>query len=86
MAVEALYRDDPDEQLATDMRDALVAATGLKARSIKKRPDLAVLTFDGPAVLLEVGFVSNTTDRTTVLKPSVQTAICTAVADVLQGT
>jgi N-acetylmuramoyl-L-alanine amidase len=83
--VEALYRDDPDEQLATDMRDAMKAATGLKARDIKKRPDLAVLTFDGRAVLLEIGFVSNTNDRTTVLKPSIRTAVCKAVADVLQA-
>ena len=83
--VETLYRDDPDKQLATDMRDALLAATGLKKRAILKRTELAVLTFDGPAVLLEIGFVSNDGDRNTVIKPSVQTAVCKAVADVLQA-
>jgi N-acetylmuramoyl-L-alanine amidase len=35
--VETLYRDDPDKQLATDMRDAVKTATGLKRRDIKKR-------------------------------------------------
>lgn len=83
--VEALYRDDPDKELATDMRDALVIATGLKERPIQKRPGLAVLGFDGPAVLLEVGFVSNDTDRMTVLKPEIQTKVCEAVADVIQA-
>lgn len=81
--VEALYRDDPDKDLATKMNDALKAATGLTQRPIKKRPDLAVLTFEGPAVLLEIGFVSNTIDRTTVLRPDIRTAVCAAIAEVI---
>jgi N-acetylmuramoyl-L-alanine amidase len=83
--VEALYNDDSDEELAIDMRDALVTATALRKREVVKRPNLAVLKFEGPAVLLEVGFVSNDTDRTTVLKPEVQTKVCNAVADVLKA-
>jgi N-acetylmuramoyl-L-alanine amidase len=65
------------------MRDALVTTTGLKGRSIVKRPDLAVLKFNGSAVLLEMGFASNDTDRTTVLKPDLQTKVCKAVVDVV---
>ncbi len=83
--VEALYRRNADEELATQMRDALVESTGLDPRDIKKRPGLAVLRFDGPAVLLEVGFVSNTNDRTTVIKSEVQTRVCKAVADVIDA-
>jgi N-acetylmuramoyl-L-alanine amidase len=83
--IEVLFRDDPDSKLADEMQAALLAATGLTSRSIKKRPDLAVLTFDGPAVLLELGFISNTADRNTIIKPAIQTAVCNAVADVVQA-
>jgi N-acetylmuramoyl-L-alanine amidase len=81
--IEVLFRDDPDKQLADDMQAALLTATGLSKRPNKKRADLAVLTFDGPAVLLEL--ISNTTDRGTIIKPAIQTAVCKAIADVVQA-
>jgi len=81
--VEALFRDDGE--LAKDMCEALVTATGLTSRGAKKRLDLAVLKFDGSAVLLEMGFVSNDDDRDTIKTAAIQTKVCKAVADVIDN-
>ncbi len=83
--VEVCYRDDADQLLARKLRDAVLTATGLTRREIKKRTDLAVLRFDGPAALIELGFISNDRDRSTLLKPAVREQVCEAIADALVG-
>ena len=80
--VEVLYRDDADSPLARRLRDAVLQASGLEKRSNKKRPDLAVLKFQGPAALIELGFIRNDKDRNTLLNPQKRLAICDAIADV----
>ena len=83
--IEVLYRDDAkDKPLAAAILQAIVSATGLKNRGVKKRTDLAVLKFTaGPAVLIELGFISNAADRKLLLDPAAQGRICTAIADVV---
>lgn len=78
---EVLYRDDADSSLATALRDAVVQASGIKARKTLKRTNLAVLRFDGPAALIELGFLANDRDREALLNPGVRQAICERVAD-----
>jgi len=82
--LEVLYNDDPDKALAQKMQTALIAATKLRDRKVKKRPDLAVLKFDGPAVLIELGFIADDKDRNTMLDPVIREKVCTAIADVLK--
>lgn len=79
--LEVLYRDEEDEVLAQRLLDALCDLTGLKARGVKQRPDLAVLKFAGPAVLIELGFIANDHDRDILLNPAKREAICERIAE-----
>lgn len=79
--IEVLYNDEADKPFAQKMQTALVRASGLKDRGVKKRTDLAVLKFAGPAVLIELGFIANDEDRNAFLDPVVRDKICTAIAN-----
>ena len=65
---ETYYRDARDKGLAAPVQRAALAALGLHDRGLKTESDsqhtsLAVFDFDGPACLVELGFIDNTTDR-----------------------
>jgi N-acetylmuramoyl-L-alanine amidase len=79
---EVLYRDADDKRLAQELQKALLAITGFKDRSIKKREDLAVLKFQGPSALIELGFIANDSNRETLLNPQKRNSICEAIAAV----
>ena len=79
---ETLFRDARDKVLADKIQAAMVGITGLRDRGVKQRTDLAVLKFDGLAVLLELGFIANDKDRGKLLEPQVRDAICAAVAQI----
>jgi N-acetylmuramoyl-L-alanine amidase len=83
--IEVLYRDDvKDKALAAAVLQAIVSATGLKNRGVKKRTDLAVLKFvPGPAVLIELAFISNAGDRNLLLDSAIQDRICAAIVKVV---
>jgi N-acetylmuramoyl-L-alanine amidase len=81
--IEVLYRDNPGKQLAERLQTALAKATGLRDRGIKKRTELAVLEFTGPAVLIELGFIANDGDREILLDAQVRDTIANRIADVL---
>jgi N-acetylmuramoyl-L-alanine amidase len=83
--LEVLYRDSKYKPLASAMHDALIKTTGFKPRGPKQRLDLAVLKFEGPAVLIELGFISNDGDRTELLNPQMRSAICETIAHVVQN-
>jgi N-acetylmuramoyl-L-alanine amidase len=83
--LEVLYRDNQDKPLAQRAQDALIKATKLRDRKIKQRTDLAVLKFDGPAILIELGFIANDKDREILLNPQMRETISETIADVLQS-
>jgi N-acetylmuramoyl-L-alanine amidase len=77
---EVLYRDTQDKALAQKLQDALVAATKMRDRKVKQRTDLAVLKFTGLAVLIELGFIANDSDRAKLLNAQVRDTIVRAIA------
>lgn len=81
--LEVLYGDDDNEDLAQEFQTSLIATTGFRDRKIKLRTDLAVLKFNGPAVLVELGFIANDGDRAVMLNPQKRQEICEAIADVV---
>jgi N-acetylmuramoyl-L-alanine amidase len=81
--VEVLYNDNGDKAFAEKMQKALIKVMKLKDRGAKKRTDLAVLKFNGPAVLIELGFIANDKDRETFMDPLIRAQVCAAIADSL---
>lgn len=77
---EVLYRDTNDQTLAAKIQSGLIGITGLKDRGVKQRTDLAVLKFNGTAVLIELGFIANDTDRKKLLEPQTRGAVCESIA------
>lgn len=80
--LEVLFRGADDEPFAQDLQTSLLAVTGFKDRKIRKRDDLAVLKFVGPSALIELGFIANDQDRSTLLNPQKRDEICAAIAGV----
>lgn len=71
--IETIYRDDYDRNLAMCVQAELVAATGMHNRGIKcdgtreYNRNLAVLkNLETPAILTEIGFISNTEDLSVI--------------------
>lgn len=83
--IEVLYRDEPDRALAEKLLAALLPITQIKSRGIKIRSDLAVLKFDGPAALIELGFIANDQDRNRLLDAQVRDSVAKAIAEVVIG-
>jgi len=85
--LEVEFRDDTkDKPLADKVQRKLLAVTGFKDHGNDKRTNLAVLKFKpGPAVLIELGFITNDGDRNFLLKGENRDAICKAIFDVVTG-
>lgn len=69
---ESFYRDAVDKSLAEKVNRACLVAMGGKNRGVKhesltQHPRLAVMDFDGPCALLEIGFITNGKDRAKML-------------------
>lgn len=80
---ETFYRDEEDKAFAAVVQRHALAATGLRDRGLKhesrtQHKRLAVLGFDGPAVLLETGFITNARDRKRLLSRDVRLAFATS--------
>lgn len=86
--VEVLFREDgKDKPLADRLQDRLLDVTGLRDRGTKKRTNLSVLRFQpGPAVLVELGFISHDGDRSFLIQGVNREAICSGIFDVLTAT
>jgi N-acetylmuramoyl-L-alanine amidase len=82
---EVLFADPKHQALAQKMQTALLKVLKLKDRKIKQRTDLAVLKFKGPAVLIELGFISFDKDRDAFVNPQMREEVCKTIADVLQA-
>ncbi|HRO60168.1 MAG TPA: N-acetylmuramoyl-L-alanine amidase [Burkholderiaceae bacterium] len=82
--VETLYRDH--EWVAEAVQSRLAAALELRDRGTKRRTDLAILRYERPAILVELGFISNPTERGLLLNPTFQQKAVRAIADGLEET
>jgi N-acetylmuramoyl-L-alanine amidase len=85
--VEVQYRDDQkDKPLADRIQRKLLQVTGFNDHVNDKRTDLAVLRFNaGPAILIELGFISNDNDRNFLIRGENRDAVCQAIFDVVTG-
>lgn len=83
---ETFYRYDSSWVRA--VHSAAVHAVGSKDRGIKsefksQHKSLAILAFRGPACLVELGFLTNPSDRKRLLDRDCRIAFATAVAEAL---
>ncbi|MGM9986786.1 MAG: N-acetylmuramoyl-L-alanine amidase [Bacillaceae bacterium] len=75
------YDDKKDKQLGISIHQKLIAATNLKDRNVTFG-NLQVLRHnERPAILLELGFLSNAQEETTVTETNYQTKVSKAIAD-----
>lgn len=83
--VEVEFRDDhKDKPLANKLLKKLLKITGFNNHGNDKRLDLAVIKFNsGPAVLIELGFITNDKDRGFLLEGKNRDAICKGIFDVM---
>ena len=80
--LEVLYNSEQNKELAARMQQALLSVTGMRDRQIKSRPDLAVSKFEGPSVLIELGFIANDSDRGKLLNSQIRDDIVRTIAKV----
>ena len=82
--VETLYL--AAQWVALAVQRKLVAATGFRDRGIKQRDGLAILRYERPAILVELGFLTHGIERRALCEPKVQRAAAVAIADGLAET
>lgn len=85
---ETFYRDSADEAWAQKVQNAALHALGLRDRGLKlegasQHSRLAVFDFDGPAALVELGFITNSRDRAKMLSRDVRIAFWQKLAEEL---
>lgn len=78
--LEVLFNGARSHRLALDLQTSLCSLTGMKNRGAKPRDDLAVLRFPGIAVLIELGFIANDSDRRKLLNLDTRQAIVQTIA------
>lgn len=87
---ETYFRDAADRSWANLCQNAALSALGLRNRGLKTESQsqhsrLAVFDFNGPACLVELGFISNPSDRRRMLDRDCRIRFWTAVAEGLLG-
>lgn len=68
---------------AQAVQRAAMAALNLRDRGCVARPNLSVLQFPGPCALLELGFITNDSDRAVLLHPKTRDRLVAALLDEL---
>jgi N-acetylmuramoyl-L-alanine amidase len=79
---EVLFRNSESKIFAEKLQKELLLVTGFRDRGIKIREDLAILKFEGPSVLIELGFIANDSNREILLNPQKRSAICETIVSV----
>ncbi|MES2465199.1 MAG: N-acetylmuramoyl-L-alanine amidase, partial [Armatimonadota bacterium] len=87
---ETLYRDSNDILLAAKVQKATVQSLrlrdrGLKPETVSPHGRLAIFDFDGQAALVELGFITNNTDRAAILSDENRKLWARAVVEGLYG-
>lgn len=85
---ETYYRDMVDRPFALLVQNLAVRTMGRRDRGVKiesasQHNRLAVFDFDGPAALLELGFIGNASDRTAMLLRDNRVRFWESLADAL---
>lgn len=81
LGIETLYYPtDDNKELAKMIQEELINASGAKTRGVKERPELVVLNSTRvPAVLLELGFLSNPDEVSKLVDDSYQNILVDGV-------
>lgn len=69
------------EWVAAAVQREVVEALGTRDRGAKQRDDLAILRYERPAILVELGFITNADDRERLLDRGMQRAAAHAIAE-----
>jgi len=88
--VETLYRDEADKAFAAKVHAGILKATGFKDRGLKHESEsqhsrLAVFAFNGAACLVELGFITNATERGVLLQRETRIRIADEIIDACLG-
>lgn len=78
--LEVLYSNAQSKSLALKLQNTLVGVTQMTDRKIKPHHDLAVLRFNGPCVLIELGFIAHDEDRNKLINAQMRGTIVNAIA------
>jgi N-acetylmuramoyl-L-alanine amidase len=81
--LEVLYGKNASRDLAEQTRDRLCGVTGIRKRPTQLRENLAVLKFDGAAILIELGFIANDGDRAKLLNSQIRDAVVHEISDIV---
>lgn len=74
------------EWVAAAVQREVVEALGTRDRGAKQRDDLAILRYERPAILVELGFITNTHDRAVITHHEMQRYAARAIADGIEAT
>jgi N-acetylmuramoyl-L-alanine amidase len=80
--LEIFYGAKSHAPFAKKMQERLLKILQIRDRSFKLGNNLAVLKFDGPAILIELGFIRFDSDREKILDQSMRFAVCRGIAEV----
>ncbi|MGB0846626.1 MAG: N-acetylmuramoyl-L-alanine amidase [Thiolinea sp.] len=82
--LETYYKGDGGEAFARVLQAELVKSTGMRDRGIHEvTADVPQTRFDGIAILVELGFISNANDRKILLDTQREEEVCKAICQVV---
>ena len=79
--IETFYLSNDGRRLGYQIQNRLVSRLGTKNRGLKKRGFAVLRKTQGPAVLVECGFISNSWERSRCNSPSYRQKVAQAIAD-----
>ena len=79
--IETFYLSNDGRRLGYQIQNLLVSRLGTKNRGLKKRGFAVLRKTNGPAVLVECGFISNSWERGRCNSPSYRQKVAQAIAD-----
>ena len=78
---EVLYRDqEKDSKLASTLLAGVInSGLRIRSRGLKKRSNLSILKYEKPSALLELGFITNSSDRAKLCDLVKANKICSSI-------
>jgi N-acetylmuramoyl-L-alanine amidase len=73
------YYTSSQKELATELHASIIEATNMKDRGVRRNDYFVLRENNQPATLLELGYLSNSTEEQLVLTPKYQETITTAI-------